>query len=177
MTEEQKNLLEKLKWDNERKLKQSQLAKKLKSFLAEDSFLFLTFDESDKIQRINDGWPANKWSDNLYLQTEITNPSYFSHSIEKYIELNSDDFLYIFFMNYNFGLVKIKNDTLINFWAKFIEIDSDEVFCYLPNRTDFICLEKTEDFISGKEQEGRQWIYELTFSNTILKTLLTQNGS
>src|ERR1700733_2536907 len=122
MTEEQKDLLEKLRWNNERKLKQSRLDTKLKSLLGENNFLFLTFDESDKIQLINDSWPNNKWTDNLYLQTKITNPSCFSDPIKKYIGLNSGDSLYVFFMNYDFGFVEIKNDTLIKYWAELIEI-------------------------------------------------------
>ncbi len=173
MTQEQKHLLEKLRWENERKAKQFQLEKKLEALLKKEFFSFLTFEESDKIQLASEGWPDNKWNDGLYLQTDLFSSTSIFRILEKYLDLNNFGFIYIFFMNYNFGLVRIQNDTIKSYWAQLIEIDTDEIFCYIPNRKDFICIEKTEDFIIGKEKEGRQWIYEITFSNKKLKTLLT----
>ena len=177
MTQEQKKLLEKLKWENERKAKQFQLEKKLEALLEKKSFSFLTFEESDEIQLASESWPDSKWTDRLYLQTDLVKSASIFRTLKKYVDLSNLGFAYIFFMNYNFGLVRIQNDTIKRYWTQLIEIDTDEIFCYIPNRKDFICIEKTEDFIIGKEKEGRQWIYEITFSNKKLKTLLTQHSS
>jgi hypothetical protein len=38
-------------------------------------------------------------------------------------------------------------------------------------------MEKTEDFIIGKEEEGRRWIYEITFSSKELKAELLGDGT
>lgn len=168
MTVAEKNKLEKLKWESERKSKQFQLAEKLKQVLNNDSFEFMSFEESDKIQLFTDDWPENKWNDLLYVQTEIQNKLPIDKIVTKYTALNKNDFIFIFFFNFNFGLVKILNSTLRSFWADFIEIDGDQIFCYQQNETNFICIEKTEDVIVG--DQNRQYIYEITFSNQNIKS-------
>jgi hypothetical protein len=76
-------------------------------------------------------------------------------------------------MNFNFGLVKISSQTLNNYWSDLIELDGDEIYCLQQDDPSFICIEKTEDTIVGDENEGRQWLYEVTFSNADIKSKLT----
>ena len=78
-----------------------------------------------------------------------------------------EEHLYIFMMNFNFGLIRISKTELIKYWRELIkywreliEIDGDEIYCYNPSSSGFICIEKTEEFISGREGES-SWIYEL----------------
>jgi hypothetical protein len=79
-------------------------------------------------------------------------------------------------MHYNFGLVAIPNASLARYWSDFIEIDGDEIFCSIPGRTEFICIEKSEDLIVGEEIKGMQWIYEVTFSSKEFKDELQSNS-
>ena len=173
MTEEEKNRLEKLKWESERKRKQLQLGEKLKQLFNNDAFEFLSFEESDKIHLASDNWPDNKWDNLLYIQSEIQNKTPIDKIVKKYTDINKSNSVFLFFMNFNFGLVKVSNSTLNNHWTDFVEIDGDEIFCYRPEETDFICIEKTEDVIIGSENENRQWLYEVTFSNQNIKSKLT----
>jgi hypothetical protein len=173
MTEEEKIRLEKLKWESERKRKQLQLDEKLKQLLSSDEFAFLSFEESDKIQLATDDWPDNKWDDFLYIQSTIQNKTPIDKIVKKYTDISKRNTVFIFFMNFNFGLVKVSNSTLNNHWADFIEIDGDEIFCFQHNEPDFICIEKTEDVIVGDEMGNRQWLYEVTFSNANIKSKLT----
>jgi len=173
MTEEEKIRLDKLRWEAERKQKQFQLDEKLKLLLSNDKYEFLSFEESDDIQTTSDDWPDNKWTDFLYLQAPIRNKPTIDKIIQKYTDTNKSDSTLLFFMNFNFGLVKISNPTLNKYWSDLIEVDGDEIFCLQKNDTSFICIEKTEDTIVGYENEGRQWLYEVTFSNADIKNKLT----
>jgi hypothetical protein len=173
MTEEEKNRLDKLSWDTERKQKQSQLNEKLKQLLTKDKYEILSFEESDKIQLASDVWPDNKWIDSLFFQAALENKTAINEIVKKYTETTKSDSVFLFFMNFNFGLVKISNSTLNNYWSDLIEVDGDEIFCLQKDDPSFICLEKTEDIIVGDENEGRQWLYEVTFSNADIKSKLT----
>jgi hypothetical protein len=173
MTEEEKIRLEKLKWESERKRKQLELDGKLKQLFANSEFEFLSFEESDKIRSAADNWPRNKWDNFLYIQSAIQDKTPIDKIVKKYTDTNKGDNVFISFMNFNFGLVKFSNSTLINHWADFIEIDGDEIWCHQLNEPDFICIEKTEDTIVGDESKNRQWLYEVTFSNPTLKSKLT----
>ncbi|KAA9035502.1 hypothetical protein FW778_21320 [Ginsengibacter hankyongi] len=173
MTEEEKKRLDKLRWEAERKQKQSQLNEKLKLLLTKDKYEFLSFEESDKIQLASDGWPDNKWKDSLYFQAALQNKTAINEIVKKYTDTTKSDSVFLFFMNFNFGLVKISNSILINYWSELIEVDGDEIFCLQQDDPSFICIEKTEDIIVGNESEGRQWLYEVTFSNADIKSKLT----
>ena len=172
MNEDEKNKLEKLRWESERKRKRLELTERLKQLLKSDIFEFLSFEESDKIQLQCDDFPSNKWTDSLYFQTELQNKHNIDNIVKCYTDLNRNDSVFIFFMNFSVGLVKVLNTTLKNYWADFIDIDGDEIFCYHPNEKDFICIEKTEDVIVGDENKNRTWIYEVTFSNEQIKNKL-----
>lgn len=173
MTEEEKNRLDKLRWDLERKQKQFQLEEKLKLLLTNDQYEFLSFEESDRIQLTSGDWPDNKWTDFLYFQATIQNRAAIDKIVQKYTDTNKSDCVLIFFMNFNFGLVKLSNPTLNKYWSDMIEIDGDQIFFLQTEDTSFICIEKTEDVIVGDEGESRQWLYEVTFSNVDIKAKLT----
>ena len=173
MTEADKNRLEKLRWESERKRKQIQLNEKLKQFLDVHHFDFLTFEESDNIQLSCDPWPDNKWSDLLLFQATFQDKIEIQKIVDRYADSNKSDHVFVFFMNFNFGLVRFSNSTLKMHWEDFIELDNDKIFCYRPNERSFICIEKTEDIIVGNKESNRQWIYEITFSNQNIKDDLT----
>lgn len=172
MTEQEKGRLDKLRWESERKQKQSQLNEKLKQFLTSDNYEFLSFEESDKIQLTSDGWPGNKWKDFLYFQAAIQKKTVIQEIVKKYTDTNKSDSVFIFFMNFNFGLVKMSNSTLNNYWSDLIEVDGDEIFCLQQDDPSFICIEKTEDILVGDKSESRQRLYEVTFSNADIKSKL-----
>lgn len=172
MTEEEKNRLAELRWETERKQKQSQLNEKLKQLLTKENYEFLSFEESDKIQLVSDGWPDNKWNDSLYFQASLQNRTAINEIVKRYTDTTGSDSVLLFFMNFNFGLVKVLNSTLNNYWSDLIEVDGDEIFCLQKDDPSFICIEKTEDIIVGGENEGRQWLYEVTFSNADIKSKL-----
>lgn len=172
MTEEEKIRLDKLRWESERKQKQSQLEEKLKQFLTNDKYEFLSFEESDKIQLASDDWPENKWEALLYFQVAIQKKAVIHDIVKKYTATNKSDSVFIFFMNFNFGLVKISNSTLNNCWSDFIEVDGDQIFCLQQDAPSFICIEKTEDILVGDKSKNRQWLYEVTFSNPDIKSKL-----
>ena len=159
-----------LRWEKERKEKRTTLEPKLSAIV--NSFKLLTDKESDEFQSKSDDWPDNKWKDGLFLQTKVSETESIEETIKKMMKLISGEQLYVFMMNFNFGLIQISKNELIKNWRELIEIDGDEIYCYDPTSSDFICIEKTEEFITGMEHEGRHWIYELTFSNKELKEKL-----
>lgn len=169
MTNEEKNRIAELKWKIERKEKRAKLEPKLNSILPNKSFEFLSFEESDSFQSKTDNWPNDKWTEKLYFQTEIENTLIIDNIIKRFLELIRGSELYILLMNYNFGLIKISKEKLSNNWIDLIEIDQDEIYLFNPNSSGFICIEKTEEFIGERENEGRKWIYEITYSNNKLK--------
>jgi hypothetical protein len=168
MNDEQKLRLDELRWENERNTKKLQLREKLENKIPISSFSFLSNIFSDNFE--HDDWPHNNLK--LHQKIEIEQSEIIDDILKKFININSNANSYVFFMNYNFGLVKMQNDILLEYWKDLIEIDADEIFCYNPTEKYFVCIEKTEDFITGKEIEGAKWIYEITFSNQSLKDKL-----
>ncbi|AFM04745.1 hypothetical protein Fleli_2373 [Bernardetia litoralis DSM 6794] len=169
MTDKEKNRIVEIRWRIEREEKRSKLETKLNSILPKNSFEFLSFEESDSFQSKTDDWPNDKWKENLYFQTELEKAQLIENIIKSFLCLIKGSELYIFLMNYNFGLIKLSKEKLIDNWVELIEIDNDEIYLFNPKGTEFICIEKTEEFISERENEGRKWIYEMTFSNKKLK--------
>ena len=169
MTDKEKNRIAELRWEIERKEKRAKLEPKLNSILPKNSFEFLSFQESDSFQSKTDDWPNDKWKENLYFQTEIENTLIIENIIKSFLDLITDSELYIFLMNYNFGLIKLSKEKLSDNWIDLIEIDQDEIYLFNPKSTGFICIEKTEEFILERENEGRKWICEITYSNNELK--------
>jgi hypothetical protein len=176
MNQGQTNRLEELRWKHELELKRAQLDAKLKEMISTSDYEFLSDIDSDNIQLQGDDWPSNKWEDFLYIQTPVENKSPVNKSISQLIKVNSTGTVYLFFMHYNFGLIAIPNATLARYWSDFIEIDGDEIFCSIPGRPEFICIEKSEDLIVGEEIKGMQWIYEVTFSSKEFKDELQSNS-
>jgi hypothetical protein len=173
MDKEQLNRIEELRWEQERRAKQMMLDQKLTEALPADLYSFISFSDSDIFQSAIDDWPDRKWEDGLYLQTELDNPNPINQVLAKFASLNSETFCYVYFHNYDFGIVRIEKTALYKHWSELIEIDGDQIFCYLSDRSGFICLEKTEDIMVGKESLGRNWLYEITYSNHTIKSELT----
>ena len=129
----------------------------------------MTHEESEKIRLKSNEWPKDKWGQKLYLQSEVVSPILIEQALKAFINIHSTTFFYLLFYNYDFGMVKLNNELLFEFWKDLLAADGDEIFVYPPDGNYFICIEKTEEVISGREIEGRKWIYEITFSNIELK--------
>ena len=164
MNESLKNRIAEKRWEIERKEKLDLFIQKISSTNLNNKIESLDFTESDEFQTKSEECP-NKYAENLYTQIELNNVEEISKRIQNYLDKIETEYLYIFLMNFNFGLLKIKKNVFLTEWNKILEIDNDEIFCYNPLKSDFICIEKTEEFISGKENEGRKWICEITYSN------------
>jgi hypothetical protein len=177
MTEEQKQRLEKLREKQHRKSLQDALDLKLKHLIPHKSYSFLSQDYSNTFQNQTDPWPKLKWENKLYVQTEMSNPGIITSIVDRFIKLNPFDYTYVFFMNFHFGLVKIDNDVMVANWPLLVEADGDDILCLFPHRTDYICIERLEEQLVGKEQLGYTWLYELTFSNEIIKSELLTEGA
>jgi hypothetical protein len=177
MNQEQADRLEKLRWENVRRTKQIQFDQRLKALINAQDYSFVPFADSDVIQLASDGWPTNKWEHELYLQVEIAECEKIAHVLEKFLHLSQQNFCYMFCLHYNFGFVKVDNKAILHNWAELIEIDGDQVFLHLPDESDFLSIEKTEDKIIGREDEGMKWIYEITYSNEKLKQQIEKNGT
>ena len=177
MTDEQRKRMEELRWMHERNTKKLQLEKNLSELLPQGTFSFLSYQDSDHIQLSGHDWPHDKWENKLYIQTPIEDKLTIATLIQRFIQINLKNVTLIFFMRFNFGFISVENEQFSNHWAEFIKLDGDEIFCYLPDRPEFICVEKTEELISGRENEGMRWIYEVTFSCHQFKDELLSNGT
>src|SRR5690554_6690693 len=107
MTDKEKNRIADMRWRIEREEKRSKLELKLNSILPKNSFEFLSFELSDSFQSKTDDWPSDKWKENQYFQTEIENTQLIENIINRFLGLTTDSEIYIFLINYNFGLIKI----------------------------------------------------------------------
>ncbi|WP_188051714.1 hypothetical protein [Flavobacterium sp. GP15] len=164
MNESLKNRIAEKRWEIERNEKLNFFMQKISSTNLNNKIENLGFVESDEFQKKSEEWP-NKYVENLYFQIELNNVEEISKRIQNYLDKIETDYLYIFLMNFNFGLLKIEKSLFLTEWNKILEIDNDEIFCFNPLKTDFICIEKTEEYIIGKENEGQKWICEITYSN------------
>ena len=173
MNDQQKKRLEELRWENERNQKQSALMLKLQSIFSIDVFSFVSYVESDTTQLSIDDWPSTKWEEELFIQTKVSDSNPITEIAKRFVNIIEQDYIFVFFMNYNFGLVQLVKELAITHWQELVELDGDEIFLYAPGRSYFICIEKTEDFIVKDCQKAREWIYEVTFSNRSIKGILT----
>ncbi|HSC52096.1 MAG TPA: hypothetical protein VLC98_00630 [Phnomibacter sp.] len=176
MTEEQKQRLEELREEQYRKSQQDGLMDRLNSIIPEQSYSFLSPEYSNTFQNQTDPWPKLKWEKELYVQTEMSNPGIVTTILAHFLKLNPHNYTYLFFMNFHFGLVKIDNDVLFTKWPALVEADGDEILCFLPHRSDYICIERLEEKMVGKEELGYHWLYEVTFSNEHIKSELMTEG-
>ena len=177
MNEEQHKRLEKIRSDGNRRQKQNEMHIKLKAIIPWESFSFLSPSESIEFRETTEKWPTDKWENKLFIQTLITASETITEILKEFVKLNGGRKAYFFSSNYDFGLIEVSKELLINIWRDLIELDGDEIFCYLPNTPDFICIEKTEDVFVGHETKGKHWIYEVTFSNANLKKKLINTFS
>ena len=167
-SERQKKIDEKL-WQIEREKKQNSFLEKVASLNLE--LTLLSFEESDWFQNSSDEWP-DRYKDELVFQFEVEAFIEVEKLITKYLNNIETSFVYIFLMNFNFGLIEISKQDFLRSWRNIIEIDGDEVFCFNPIKRNFILVEKTEELIEGQ----KKWIYEITLSNKELKNIVEKNG-
>jgi hypothetical protein len=156
-----------LRWENERKTKQAQLDIKLKELIHPNAHSFLSFEESDRIQIASDEWTGDE---SLKIQVDEKQHEKITSIIKIFFELSQHPTCYLFSMKYNFGLFELPKNTTAEHWMNLIEIDGDEIFFSLPNRSDFLHVEKEQ--VVHRETEGVKYIYQLTYSNKALKLKL-----
>ena len=176
MTPENRIKLKKLRDDFEMKSVKSKLISRISESFDISNFRFINLSESALIFSRIDKWPDNKWDDNLYIQAKVTEQSIIQSVINNLIEINKDSYLSLLFSNFRIGFIEITNDFFANHWSDLIAIDNDDITCVLPNQNSFICIELTEDILESNYTEGRQQIYDLTFSNKDLKEILTRKS-
>lgn len=128
--------------------------------------------KSKEIVYNTDKWPKDKWSAGLYLQTKLTESKIIDEVILRMNKFFTGEWIYLGMMNFDLGLLKISKNDFTKHWRNLIDIDNDEISCYNPYSTEFLCIEKTKSFIKGKEDQGILWIYEVTYSNADLKQKL-----
>ena len=167
-SERQKKIDEKL-WQIEREKKQISFLEKVALLNLE--LHFLSFEESDLFQNLSDEWP-DRYKDELVFQFEVQEFVEVEKIFIKFLNNIETSFVYIFLMNFNFGLIEISKHDFLQSWRNLIEIDGDEVFCFNPIKRNFILVEKTEELIEGK----KKWVYEITLSNKELKNIVEKNG-
>ena len=129
MNESLKNRIAEKRWEIERKEKLDLFIQKISSTNLNNKIESLDFTESDEFQTKSEEWP-NKYAENLYTQIELNNVEEISKRIQNYLDKIETEYLYIFLMNFNFGLLKIKKNVFLTEWNKILEIDNDEIFCY-----------------------------------------------
>ena len=164
---ERQNKIYEKQWKIEREEKQKSFLEKIQLLNLNDEIECLSFGDSDSFQTKANEWP-DKYGKKLYYQIELENSNEVLKLIKAYFKTIETDFIYIYLLNLNFGLVKISKLDFIPYWKDIVEIDGDEVFCHNPLNGEFILIEKTEDLIIGFEQQGKKWLYEITISNEVL---------
>ena len=167
-SERQDKIHEKL-WLIEREKKQNSFLEKVASLNLKLNLI--SFEESDWFQNSADEFP-DRYKDELVFQFEVEEFLEVEKIVVKILDNVETSFVYIFLLNFNFGLIEISKKNFLQYWRNIIEIDGDEVFCFDPIKRNFILIEKTEEIIAGK----RKWIYEVTLSNKELKKAVEKNG-
>ena len=51
----------------------------------------------------------------------------------------------------------MQNEMLANHWQELVDLDGDEIFCYIPERPEFLCIEKTEEIIYILNQKATDY--------------------
>ena len=152
----------------ERRKKLSEFIEKASTIIPIGEIYPLSFKESDNF--IKEEWPSDKWEKGLYIQSKLKQPQKIIKALNRFLNIIQTDYVYIFLINFNFGLAKLSKDKIFKKWEDLIALDGDEIIIYNPENGQFICIEKTEDYIIiGQEDNGRIWIYEITISNEELK--------
>ncbi|MFV0230580.1 hypothetical protein OBK30_12330 [Empedobacter falsenii] len=125
-------------------------------------FEILDFNFSDNFISNTEQYPENKYQRNLFKQINFENKLEVQNSI-KYYFIETEE-VYIFCYNYNFGLIKISKEQVINNWENLLNFDKDEIMIYNPNNGKFLMIELTEGLMNNQEEKGIIKFYELTFS-------------
>ena len=88
-------------------------------------FEILDFNFSDSFIENSEQYPENKYEQNLFKQIDLENKLEVQNSIKSYfIGINE---VYISSYNYEFGLVKMSKEIILNNWENLLNFDEDEV--------------------------------------------------
>lgn len=149
-------------WEIERKKKSIIFNEYLLKIMDKTDFEILDFNFSDNFISNSEQYPENKYQRNLFKQINFENKLEVQNSI-KYYFIETEE-VYIFCYNYNFGLIKISKEQVINNWENLLNFDKDEIMIYNPNNGKFLMIELTEGLMNNQEEKGIIKFYELTFS-------------
>lgn len=149
-------------WEIERKKKSIIFNEYLLKIMDKTDFEILDFNFSDNFVSNSEQYPENKYQRNLFKQINFENKLEVQNSI-KYYFIETEE-VYIFCYNYNFGLIKISKEQVINNWENLLNFDKDEIMIYNPNNGKFLMIELTEGLMNNQEEKGIIKFYELTFS-------------
>lgn len=149
-------------WEIERKKKSIIFNEYLLKIMDKTDFEILDFNFSDNFISNTEQYPENKYQRNLFKQINFENKLEVQNSI-KYYFIETEE-VYIFCYNYNFGLIKISKEQVINNWENLLNFDKDEIMIYNPNNGKFLMIELTEGLMNNQEEKGIIKFYELTFS-------------
>lgn len=149
-------------WEIERKKKSIIFNEYLLKIMDKTEFEILDFNFSDNFISNSEQYPKNKYQRNLFNQINFENKLEVQNSI-KYYFIETEE-VYIFCYNYNFGLIKISKEQVINNWENLLNFDKDEIMIYNPNNGKFLMIELTEGLMNNQEEKGIIKFYELTFS-------------
>ncbi len=151
-------------WEIERNQKAIEFSQVLKEKAYDLEFEILDFNYADNFMNKSENYPENKYERNLYKQIQSNNDLEVYCEIETFLNKISKKSIYVFFYNYNFGLVKINKVQILKFWKLLIQIDNDEIMIFNSSTGKFLSIELNEDFIINKENLGKMKFYELTES-------------
>ena len=161
MNSNSEKLAQKLR-EIDRKQKSIIFIEYLLKIMNKSDFEILDFNFSDSFIENSEQYPKNKYERNLFKQIDLENKLEVQNSIKSYfIEINE---VYISSYNYNFGLVKMSKEIILNNWENLLNFDQDEVMIYNPKNGKFLTIELTEELMINQEEKGIIKFYELTFS-------------
>ncbi|MBY0067050.1 hypothetical protein [Empedobacter falsenii] len=161
MNSNSEKLAQKLR-EIDRKQKSIIFIEYLLKIMNKSDFEILDFNFSDSFIENSEQYPKNKYERNLFKQIDLENKLEVQNSIKSYfIEINE---VYISSYNYNFGLVKMSKEIILNNWENLLNFDEDEVMIYNPKNGKFLTIELTEELMINQEEKGIIKFYELTFS-------------
>ena len=164
MKQNSEKLAQKLR-EIDRKNKSIIFTEYLLKIMDKTDFEILDFNFSDNFISNSEQYPENKYERNLFKQIDLENKLEVQNSIKSYfIGINE---VYISSYNYEFGLVKMSKEIILNNWENLLNFDEDEVMIYNPKNGKFLMIELTEELMINQEEKGIIRFYELTFSEKL----------
>ena len=148
----------------DRKQKSIIFTEYLLKIMDKSDFEILDFNFSDSFIENSEQYPENKYERDLFKQINLEHKFEVQNSIKNFTEKIEQNFTFIYSYNYNFGLIKISSDNIINNWENLLNFDGDEIIIYNPKNGNFIMIDLTEGFMINHLEKNIIQFYELTFS-------------